>query len=137
MNIFDRLIELIEPLKNDIYGHWVIDTEHKGTADDPKHFPYLEYSPIVYELIERIYTFQKENKEFDLTNYNKILKKRGLKDDIKSLENADIKKMDQQGIMAMLMSIVRAERFQDGVILGFCKSGIIVKWLERLKEISN
>lgn len=37
--------------------------------------------------------------------------------------------MDMQGIMAMLMGIVRIERFCDAAILSACKSGVIVRWL--------
>lgn len=38
----DKLIGL-EPLGNDSVGEWIIDKEHKGTEDDPIHFPYPMY----------------------------------------------------------------------------------------------
>lgn len=37
---FDKLIGLLEPLENNSVGEWIIDKEHKGTEDDPKHFPW-------------------------------------------------------------------------------------------------
>ena len=37
---FDRLINLIEPLEKDNFGEWIVDKEHKGTMDDPIHFPF-------------------------------------------------------------------------------------------------
>ena len=35
----DKLISLLEPLEKDSIGEWIIDKEHKGTKDDPKHIP--------------------------------------------------------------------------------------------------
>ena len=52
---FDKLIGLLEPLENDSVGEWIIDKEHKGTEDDPKHFPYPMYTEVVNELIEVVY----------------------------------------------------------------------------------
>lgn len=134
---FDGLIALIEPLKTDEYGEWIIDTEHKGTEDDPIHFPFPAYSAVVEELIRQVYAFQEENSEYELTNYGELLKERGLEWRSRSLENADVSSMDAQGIMAMLMGIVRGERFCDGAVMSACKSGAVVRWLERLKEICD
>lgn len=135
--IFDDLIKLIEPLKKDEYGEWIIDHEHKGTKDDPIHFPYPSYTAVVAELIRQVYAFSQNNPDYELTKYGKLLEQRGLKWDSDSLGNADVSSMDAQGIMAMLMGIVRAERFCDGAVLSACKSGAIVRWLERLKELSD
>ena len=45
--------------------------------------------------------------------------------------------MDAQGIMALLMGMVRAERFCDGAIMGMIKSGAVKKWLMRLQELKE
>jgi len=37
--------------------------------------------------------------------------------------------------MALLVGIVRAERFCDGIILEVVEDGTIVTWLRRLKEL--
>ena len=63
------------------------------------------------------------------TCYGELLKERGLEWGSTSLENADVSSMDAQGIMAMLMGIVRGERFCDDAVLSACKSGSIVRWL--------
>lgn len=134
---FDGIIELIEPLKIDEYGTWIIDTEHKGTKGGPKHFPFLCYTAVVDELIRQVYAFSEDNPDFELTKYGELLEERGLEWGSRSLESADVSSMDAQGIMAMLMGIVRGERFCDGAVLSACKSGSIVRWLERLKDISD
>ena len=134
---FDDLIELIEPLKKDEYGTWIVDTAHKGTEDDPIHFPYPCYSAVVDELISQVYSFSQSNPDYELTKYGELLKEHDLEWGSDSLENADVSSMDAHGIMAMLMGIVRGERFCDGAVLSACKSGAIVRWLERLKELSE
>lgn len=134
---FDGLIELMEPLKKDEYGIWIADTEYKVTEDDPIHFPYPCYTEVVDELISQVYAFSEGNPDYELTKYGELLEERGLEWGSNSLENADVSSMDAQGIMAMLMGIVRGERFCDGAVLSACKSGSIVRWLERLKELSD
>ncbi len=39
--------------------------------------------------------------------------------------------------MEMLMGIVMGEHFCDGTVLSACKSGAIIRWLEKLKEIRD
>ena len=75
---FDKLIGLLEPLENNSVGEWIIDKEHKGTENDPIHFPYPMYTERVNELIEAVYEFEHENPEYELTKYGELLKKRGL-----------------------------------------------------------
>ena len=75
---FDKLIGLLEPLETDSVGEWIIDKEHKGTEDDPIHFPYPKYTEVVNELIDAVYKFEDENPEYELTKYGELLKGRGL-----------------------------------------------------------
>lgn len=134
---FDKLIGLLEPLETDSVGEWIIDKEHKGTEDDHIHFPYPKYTEVVNELIDAVYKFEDENPEYELTKYRELLKGRGLEWGQRSMENADVSNMDAQGIMALLMGMVRAERFCDGAIMGMIKSGAVKKWLMRLQELKE
>ena len=134
---FDKLIGLLEPLESDGVGEWIIDKEHKGTEDDPNHFPYPMYTEVVNELIEVVYEFEQQNPEYELTKYGELLKERGLEWGQRSMENADVSNMDAQGIMALLMGMVRGERFCDGAIMGMIKSGAVKKWLLRLQELKE
>lgn len=134
---FDKLIGLLEPLESDSVGEWIIDKEHKGTEDDPKHFPYPMYTEVVNELIEVVNEFEHENPEYELTKYGELLKERALEWGQRSMENADVSNMDAQGIMALLMGMVRGERFCDGAIMGMIKSEAVKKWLLRLQELKE
>ena len=71
---FDKLIGLLEPLETDSVGEWIIDKEHKGTEDDPIHFPYPKYTEVVNELIDAVYKFEDENPEYELTKFDGGLK---------------------------------------------------------------
>ena len=134
---FDKLLGLLEPLETDSVGEWIIDKEHKGTEDDPIYFPYPMYTEMVNELIEAVYEFEHENPEYELTKYGELLKERGLEWGQQSMDNADVSNMDTQCIMALLMGMVRGERFCDGAIMGMIKSGAVKKWLLRLQELKE
>ena len=135
MTIFDKLIDLIEPLKTNEAGEWIFDNEHSGTKDDPKQMPFVHYSDVVMTLISEVGNFVDANPDYNLTHYNELLNERGLKWNHQSLEEADVSEMDAQGILAMLVGLIRGERFCEGALMGACKSGSVVRWLERLKTI--
>lgn len=132
---FDRLINLIEPLEKDNFGEWIVDREHKGTMDDPIHFPFPVYSDVVNELIHAVYEVEEKYPEYGLNQYGQILNNHGIEWGDRSMKVADVSEMDIQGVLALLMGMVRSERFCDGSIMDFLKSGVVLKWLERLKEI--
>ena len=53
------------------------------------------------------------------------------------MSTADVSSLDGQTIMALIMGVVRAERFCDGELLEFFKDGSIEKWLQRLQQIDE
>ena len=53
------------------------------------------------------------------------------------MRNADVSTLDGITIMALLVGVIRAERFCDGILLDFFKDGTIISWLKRLKEIDE
>ena len=52
-----------------------------------------------------------------------------------SFREADVSIMDAQGILAMLVGLLRAERFCDGVVLEALENGLVLKWLARIRDI--
>ena len=134
---FDKLIALLEPLEKDSIGEWIIDKEHRETTDDPVQMPYIRYTEIVKKFIDAVYGFAKEYPEYELSHYRKLLKARGIEVASKDMRKADISGMDAQGIMALLVGVVRSERFCDGIILEMMKSGAVKNWILRLKELQE
>lgn len=42
--MYESLTELIPELDSAYeYGTWVVDRKHRGTANDPIHFPYVSF----------------------------------------------------------------------------------------------
>ena len=135
MSRFDSLLELIEPLEKGTHGRWISGNNHKGTMDDPIPMPFCAYSEAVHKLADAVYEFVESNPEYELKNYQKLLEDRGLKWSMDSFREADVSIMDAQGILAMLVGLLRAERFSDGVVLEALESGLVLKWLERIRDI--
>lgn len=72
-----------------------------------------------------------------MNHYYNILEQNGLEWGSKSMSEADVSRLDDKCIMAMIVGAVQAERFCDGALLGFFKDGSIQKWLGRLQEIDG
>lgn len=132
MSQFDILTKYIPLLQEDHIGEWVIDQENDGTAEHPIQMPFVNYSETVRHLIEDVYTFAKQHQELQLTRYREILKENGIEGGSNDMENVDISNLNAQCVLALMMGVVRAERFSEGAIFNFFKSGDIVKCLERL-----
>ena len=135
MSKFDILTKYISMIQTDSIGEFVIDKENDGTPEHPIQMPFVGYSEMVHNFIDDVYTFEKSNKDMELTRYGEILKDNGLEWDLESMKSADISNLNLQCVMALIMGAVRAERFCDGALLDFFKSGYILKWLERLNSI--
>ena len=132
---FNILTNYIPMLQGDDIGEWVIDKENDGTAEHPIQMPYVNYSETVRRFIEDVYTFAEQHQEMELTRYSEILKENGIEGGTNDMENVDISNVNAQCVLALIMGVLRAERFCEGVILDFFKNGTIVKWLERLERL--
>ena len=136
MNKFYILTKYIPIIQADKIGEWVLDKENDGTPEHPIQFPFVDYSEVVNNFIDDVYTFEKNNKDMELTNYREILKDNNLEWDIESMKNAEVLNLNARCVLALIMGAVRAERFCDGALFDFFKSGSILKWLERLNSIT-
>ena len=135
--MYECLTALIPALQSDNYGKWIIDKENDGTQEHSIQFPFVNYGEVVRKLENEIYHFEQEHSEFGLNRYGEILEKNGIKWGSESMQKTDVSNIDGETVMALLMGAIRAERFCDGALLGFCKDGSIIKWLGRLKEIDE
>ncbi|WMT28487.1 DUF6508 domain-containing protein [Bacillus aerius] len=135
MSQFESLTKYISTLQEDRIGAWVIDKENDGTAEQPIQMPYVNYSETVRRFIEDVYTFAEQHQEMELIRYSEILLENGIEWGTNDLENVDISNLNAQCVLALVMGVLRAERFCEGVILAFFTNGTIVKWLERLERL--
>ena len=135
MSQFESLTKYIPMLQEDRIGEWVIDQENDGTAERPIQMPFVHYSETIRHFIEDVYTFADQHQELELIRYREILKENGIEGGPNDLENVDISNLNVQCVLALIMGVVSAERFCDGAILGSFKSGAVLQWLERLKNL--
>ncbi|MEK5336460.1 DUF6508 domain-containing protein [Bacillus sp. FSL M8-0166] len=132
MSQFEILTKYIPMLQEDRIGEWVIDQENDGTAERPIQMPFVNYSETVQRFIEDVYTFAEQHQELELTRYREILKENGIEGGLNDIENVDISNLNVQCVLALIMGVVRAERFCEGAIFNSFKSGTMLKCLERL-----
>jgi hypothetical protein len=115
-------------------GEWIIDTENDGSPDHPIQFPFVNYNGLVRDFEQEFYQFSEAHPEYELTRYGEILEKNGFQWCDEDMHSADLQNLDDQGILALIMGAIRAERFCDGALLGFLKDGSLTAWLKRLKD---
>ena len=133
--MYETITEFLPKLEDSNYGTWQVDTEHKGTEDDPIQMPFVGYDKTVHDLIHVIYAFVDNHEEMGLTKYSEILEENSLEWSTESMESADVSSLDGRCVMALMVGALRADRFCEGALLGFLKSGAFSKWINRLKEI--
>lgn len=132
MSQFESLTKYIPMLQEDRIGEWVIDQENDGTAERPIQMPFVHYSETVRHFIEDVYTFAEQHQELELIRYREILKENGIEGGLNDIENVELSNLNEQCVLALIMGVVRTERFCDGAILSSFKSGAMLKYLERL-----
>ena len=137
MKKYSALTKYINLLKNDIVGEWSCDKENDGSSERPMHLPFVIYSITVKKLADDIYKFARESDEIVPGKYADILNANGIEWGYDSMMQADASELDAQCILALLIAFLRAERFCDGALLGFIKSGAVTRWLKRLQELDE
>ena len=133
--MFESITSFLSKIQNADYGEWIIDRENDGTPEHPIQMPFVAYTYVVREFEDTVYRFIDEHKDMELNRYGDILSIAGIEWGTKSMEAANVASLDGKTVMAMIVGAIRAERFCDGALLGFFKSGCVVKWLLRLQEI--
>lgn len=133
--MFQKLTGFIERLDSEEHGNWVIDKENDGSPEHPIQMPYVNYGREAIAFEDAMYKFVDEHLEYDMKNYREILKKAGIEWGTNSMEGAIVADLDARTVLALLIGVIRANRFCEGVLLDFMKSGAIQRWLVRLKEL--
>lgn len=134
---FEELTKYIDILALNDYGDWVVDNEHKGTADDPIQLPFVVYTKEVDDFVMAVYSFGNSHPEYEHTKYGQTLEENDLAWDGHAMSSVDVSKLDAKVIVALLVASIRADRFCEGALLGFLNDGSIGRWLGRLQELDK
>ena len=134
MKDLNLITKYLEYNKDGIFGEWIYDSKSKGTLEDPIQMPFVRYNNIVSEFIDDVIYFVDANEELGLRHYGQILEKNNIEWGIKSMESANYRELDDVAICALVVGIVRGDRFCEGALLSFFEKGIIFNWLKELDE---
>lgn len=133
--MYESLTKYLDEFTETEFGTWIFDNKNDGTPEHPLQFPFVNYSCVVDQFIDDVYSFVDNHEEMGLHSYIKILEDNGIKWSWEPMVKAEVDNLDAQCIIALIFGAIRAERFCDGAILAFLKDGTIVRWLERLKTL--
>ena len=74
--------------------------------------------------------------DLGVRDYRGVLDSYGLPDE-ESVLAANVSKCDGKCTLAMIVTIVRSDRFCEGLLLRYLGNGMMLKWMKRLKEIDD
>ena len=94
---------------------------------------WYEYDEITSEFMHKMYEFVPNGGQ----NYDEVIYKATGLDVHDDLSKVEVSKLDGDIILYMLFSIVRGERFSDGLFGRYVANGTIDNWLKRLQEIDK
>lgn len=134
---YKSLTDFLPKLEGGNYGDWIIDHENDGTPEHPIHMPFVHYHQAVEDLVEAIYRCVDEHEDTGIKNYRNYIENKGIEYRDEAIANLDVSKLDGLTVVALMLSIIREDRFCEGLLLDFCKNGCMTRWLKRLKEIDD
>ena len=73
--MFEELVGLIDKIKDDSIGEWIVDKENDGTLEHPMQMPFVVYSSVVRLFEQAVYGFEEDHPEFELNRYGSILER--------------------------------------------------------------
>lgn len=135
--MFQELTGYIEKLDNEEYGTWVIDRENSGSSEHPIQMPYVNYGKVATDFETAVYYFREEHPEFEMGRYDETLDLADIEWGTNSMEGVIADDLDAKTVLALIIGAIRSDRFCEGALLGFMKSGTIRRWLVRLRELDK
>ena len=126
------LTDHIKELTDIKYGEW-----NSGEADseDTIVMPTVIYNSAVNRFLFDFELFIVKSSDIKYHNYEDVLKRAKIKNNTEDFYNADITNLSSDVILAMIVGILRKDRFCEGILLETFENGYILRWLKRIKEI--
>ncbi|HLP51252.1 MAG TPA: DUF6508 domain-containing protein [Chitinophagales bacterium] len=124
MDEWQKLFALLPAMKSPEGGSYG-SVEVKEYSDGSRSFPYTNHAKIVNQFIDRVYEMDIVM-PFDWGHWEegrRILK----------TENFDFSSLDMLTLCKLITAIVRADRFNDGFLLGCFKDGTFISIVEAMQ----
>ncbi len=99
------------------------------TMIDDYTVPFWDYFPYSEFESEWIYS------EFPCTNYGEVLSEMGIALNYDQITAKSVDDLNAKQVLALITSAFRNDHFGNGVIVKYFRSGAMLKWLKRLKDI--
>lgn len=133
---FKELTKFIDKLKDGNYGEWAKQPEDAdGSKEHPFLLGFVIYTKDVYKLVDEIIKIDDKHPEYKFSEYNEEIEKLLKAANVKNVDSLDINKLDIKSCCVILYALLRADRFAEGLLLNYLKSGFVKKVLERVKEL--
>ncbi len=59
--MYEKLTSLLEDIKTDSIGEWIVDKENDGSLEHPIQMPFVHYSECVRKFEHEVYAFEEEH----------------------------------------------------------------------------
>lgn len=128
---YAQLTKYIDLFQQDDFGEWAKATGN-GMKEDPFSMPYVNYTKMVRQFKKDFYAVATMP---ELNDYREFLRKKGISGSVDSMKDIDVNHLDGLTTLALLMFVIRADRFAEGTVLDFLRDGTITRWLEHLQSI--
>jgi hypothetical protein len=135
MKKYGELTRYISILETDDWGRWA-PVQGKGTMAEPMQLPFVTYSAAVHQFIKDFYFFE-EAKASYLHQYNQLLDSQGIKLNSEFLTIERIGTFNDETVMAVIMGIIRNDRFVEGTLRHFLKNSVIELLLKQLAALAE
>jgi len=122
--MFEKLTDCIPYLESEKGRDLYHPDEHRGM-------------PLPIYIEETIYAVRDENRELQFANYAEIIQSHGVEWSEKSMLEADVSGWNARSVFAIIIALVRAERYAYGIYDRFLENGCLLKWLQRLKKLDD
>ena len=135
---FEKITSIIPALEDEgKHGEWIVDAEHRGASDDPVQMPFVGYGRAGHMLIDAVHECVYDLRDkMDVHDYIGVLESYGLNGEEDVLA-ADVSACDAKCTLAMILTIVRQDRFCEGLLLSYLESGKMLEWMKRLAELDE
>lgn len=122
----------IKELTDIKYGEW---SSGETVSEDTVVIPTVSYNSAVNRFLFDFELFIRKNSDIKYHNYEDVLKRAKIKNNVEAFYNADVTDLSSAVILAMIVGILRKDRFCEGILLDAFENEYILKWLKRIKEI--
>lgn len=144
-DIKEKALAYLDDELRTIYDEWITFTPTNGerfkvltkyigwlsdrTMINDYTVPFWDYFP--YSEFESEWI----NSEFPCTNYREVLSEMGIALGYNQITAKSVDDLNAKQVLALITSAFRNDHFDNGVIVKYFRSGAMLKWLKRLKDI--